>query len=104
MRVNKNMINEIHPDLQPICNPAHVMREAEQGWTTLVNLDSAFGVALNETGLFIWQKIDGRRTVSEIIEEIKEHFSDAPPSVEEDSLALLETLRHAGLIGFEVKI
>lgn len=98
------MIDEIHPDLQPICNPAHVIREAEQGWTTLVNLDSALGVALNETGLFIWQKIDGRRTVSEIITEIKKSFSDAPPTVEEDSLKLLETLREAGLIGFEVKI
>ena len=98
------MIEEIRPDLRPICNPAHAMREAEQGWTTLVNLDRAMGIALNETGLFIWQKIDGKRTVSEIIAEIKAYFSDAPPSVEEDSLALLETLRDAGLIGFEVKI
>ena len=101
---NTKMIDAIRPGFKPIRNPAHAIREAEQGWTTLVNLDRAFGVALNETGLFIWQRIDGRRTVAEIINEIKEYFPDAPPTVEEDSLALLEMLRQAGLIGFEVKI
>ena len=80
------------------------MREAEQGWTALVNLDISAGVALNETGLLVWQKIDGERTVAEIIAEIKEHFADTPPTIEEDMLAILETLREAGLIGFEVKI
>lgn len=80
------------------------MRESEQGWTALVNLDNAAGVALNETGFLLWQRIDGERTVAEIIEEIKEYFADAPPTVAEDMLAVLETLRDAGLIGFEVKI
>ena len=80
------------------------MRESEEGWTALVNLDSAAGVALNETGFLLWQKINGERTVAEIIEDIKEYFADAPPTVAEDMLAVLETLRDAGLIGFEVKI
>jgi len=98
------MITEISLASRPIGNPAYAMREAEEGWTTLVNLDTAAGVALNETGFLLWQKIDGERTVAEIIGEIKGYFADAPPTVAEDMLAVLETLHDAGLIGFEVKI
>jgi hypothetical protein len=98
------MILEIHPDLTPIRNPAHALREAREGWTTLVNLDNAAGIALNETGMMLWKNIDSRRTVAEIIAQSKECFIDAPPTVGEDMLVVLQALWDAGLIGFEVKI
>jgi hypothetical protein len=104
MNSGKNMIVEIHPDLKPIRNPAHALREAREGWTTLVNLDNATGIALNDTGIMLWQKIDGRRTVAEIITQVIECFIDVPPTVREDMLAVLNALRDAGLIGFEVTI
>ena len=89
---------------KPIANPAYASREDELGWTALVNLDIAAGVALNETGLLVWQTIDGTKTMADIIAEVKKHFSDAPPTIEQDLLAILETLRDAGLIGFEVNL
>jgi len=95
---------KIHPESKPIRNPAFALQEDENGWTALVNLDTPAGIALNTTGFLVWQKIDGVRTVAEIFAEIKEHFFDAPPTIEEDLLAILEVLQEAGLIGFEVEI
>ncbi len=89
---------------QPMGNPAYALREDGKGWTALVNLDVPAGIALNATGLLVWQKIDGVRTVAEIITEIKEHFFNAPPNIEEDLLAILKIFRQAGLIGFEVNV
>ena len=100
----KMMINEVHPDSRPIRNPAYALQKDKQGWTALVNLDSACGVALNETGLLVWKTIDGTRTVAEIILEIKDQFSDTPPTIDEDMMAILEVLQDAGLIGFEVNV
>lgn len=89
---------------RPIRNPAHALREADENWTVLVNLDSAAAVALNETGILLWKKINGSATIAEIIEDVKKHFADAPPEAEEDMMSVLETLRDTGLIGFEVEI
>ena len=98
------MIESINLNLRPIRNPDHALREADEDWTVLVNLDSAASVALNETGMMLWKRIDGSTTVGEIIEDVKKHFADAPPEAEADMLAVMETLRETGLIGFEVKV
>jgi hypothetical protein len=89
---------------KPIRNPAHAFREADKDWTVLVNLDSAAAVALNETGMLLWKRISGSATVGEIVEDVKNQFTDTPPDAEEELLAVLETLRDTGLIGFEVKL
>ena len=98
------MIENIDVNLRPIRNPAHALREADDDWTVLVNLDSAAAVALNHTGLMLWQKVNGTATIEEIIEDVKKCFSDVPPEAEEDMLAVLQTLMDTGLIGFEVKV
>jgi hypothetical protein len=95
---------EITLESVPIANPDCVFREDASGWTALVNLDNASGIALNETGLLVWNTVDGQRTAARIIEEVKNHFTDAPASVGEDVLAILQTLLDAGLLGFEVKV
>lgn len=97
------MFDDLKMDDLPIRNPDHAMREADQGWTVLVNLDSAAAVALNETGMLLWNGVSGNATVAEIIDRAKGHFEDPPPEAEKDMLAVLETLRDTGLIGFEVK-
>lgn len=98
------MMESIDVKSRPIRNPAHALREADEDWTVLVNLDSAAAVALNETGMLLWQKVNGTATISDIIEDVKNCFADAPPSAEEEMLSVLETLRDTGLIGFEVKL
>lgn len=97
------MFDDLKMEDRPIRNPDHALREADQGWAVLVNLDSAASVALNETGMLLWHAVNGSATIGEIIHAAKGHFEDAPPGAEDDMLAVLETLRDTGLIGFEVK-
>jgi hypothetical protein len=97
------MKNELLPNSIPISNPAHVLFNNEIGWTDLVNLDLASGITINPTGLMVWKSIDGKRTVTDIIAEVKKHFLDTPCSFEKDLLAILDTFWDEGLIGFEVK-
>jgi hypothetical protein len=88
---------------RPIRNPDHALRPGDDGWAVLVNLDNAFAVALNETGMWLWRKCDGSAAISEILATIRMEFKDAPPEAEQDMLSVMETLRDTGLIGFEVE-
>jgi len=87
---------------QPFPNPAAAYREGVDGWAVLVNLDTAGSLALNPTGVVVWQFVDGRRTVEQIIAGVRQHFKGAPPTVADDVIGLLEDLAEEGFIGFEV--
>ena len=91
------------PDV-PIPNPAAVAEKGTDGWTLLVNPDTAGAMAVNQTGALIWKLINGRRTVAEITAAVRKHFPDAPATVAEDVNALLAKLAEEGLIGRETPL
>ncbi|MEI6102818.1 MAG: PqqD family protein [Methanothrix sp.] len=88
----------------PIPNPASFFKEDHAGWGVLVNMDTAASVALNPTGTMIWKLIDGKRSSRDIALAFMKGFQDAPHSVYEDVMALLDSLAEDGLIGYEVRI
>lgn len=47
---------------------------------------------LNETGAFIWEHIDGKRSVEEIINELTEEYNVDNKTAEADVLSLLEEM------------
>jgi hypothetical protein len=47
---------------------------------------------LNETGAFIWEQIDGKRTINEIISELIREFEIDADTSKEDVLLFLEDL------------
>jgi hypothetical protein len=89
---------------KPLANPAVVCWEVPKGEAVLVNMDTAASLALNHTGLVIWQLADGRRTIKQIIAAFCERFPDAPSNVAEEVDVLLKELAADGFIGFELKI
>ncbi len=89
------------PDL-PIPNPAAVTEHGADGWTLLVNPDTAGAMALNQTGALVWKLVNGRRTTEEIIAAVRKRFPDAPGTVVEDVRSLLTKLAEEGFIGREV--
>lgn len=91
------------PDV-PIPNPAAVQEKGTDGWTLLVNPDTAGAMAVNQTGALIWKLVNGRRTVAEITAAVRKHFPDAPETVAEDVNALLAKLAEEGLIGREIPL
>ena len=88
----------------PIPNPAAVREEGADGWTLLVNPDTAGAMAVNQTGALIWKLVDGRRTTAEITAAVRKRFPDAPDTVAEDVLALLTKLAEEGFIGREIPL
>ncbi len=91
------------PDV-PIPNPAAVREEGTDGWTLLVNPDTAGAMAVNHTGALVWKLIDGRRTTGEIAAAVRDRFPDAPDTVTQDVRALLTKLAEEGFIGQEIPL
>ena len=89
------------PD-RPVPNPAAVRDDGEDGWTLLVNPDTAGAMAVNATGVLVWSFVDGKRTVEEIIAAVKGRFPNAPETVRDDVLAYLTKLTEEGFIGQEI--
>jgi hypothetical protein len=93
----------LFPD-RPFPNPSAVCENGADGWTLLVNPDTAGAMAVNPTGALIWQLANGKRTVSEIVEGVRLRFPDAPDSLAEDVRGLLGKLADEGFIGEEIPI
>ena len=91
------------PDV-PIPNPAAVQEVGTDGWTLLVNPDTAGAMAVNQTGALVWKLVDGRRTAEEIAAAFRDRFPDAPDTVAEDVRALLTKLAEEGFIGREIPL
>jgi len=89
------------PD-RPIPNPAAVRDDGEDGWTLLVNPDTAGAMAVNATGVLIWSLVDGKRTIAETIAAVKDRFPNAPETVRDDVLVYLTKLTEEGFIGQEI--
>ena len=47
---------------------------------------------LNETGKAIWDKLDGRRTLNEVIGELAAEYQEEPREIETDVLGLAQEL------------
>ena len=86
---------------KPQINPAVLQRKELDGEVVLVNLDTAATLAINQTGFFIWQLVDGLRTVEQIVTAMRKQFPDAPPDLVKDVSDLLDILAEDGFIGFE---
>jgi len=87
---------------RPIANPSAVFQKGFDDWAVVVNMDTGASVSLNPTGIAVWQLINGRRTVDQIVRAFTSQFREVPDSVDEDVGSLLTTLKEEGLVGYEV--
>ncbi len=55
-------------------------------------------LTLNEVGAFIWERLDGKRTLSEIAGEIGEEYEVEEETAEKDLRELIEKLEKMGAI------
>jgi hypothetical protein len=57
---------------------------------------------LNETGKAIWDKLDGRRRLSQVIGELAAEYQAAPGEIDQDVLGLVaELVRRRMLVAIE---
>jgi len=53
---------------------------------------------LNETGAAVWERIDGIRALSDIIEDIKSEYESKDKKIEDDVMAFVNEMIDAKLI------
>ena len=68
------------------------------GRATIVLPQQAEVNVLNEVGSHVWDRIDGKRTVGQIIESVVEEFETPAETARRDVLEFIETLRAHGMV------
>ena len=80
-------------------NPVIVLREEFDDWAVLYNPDNAEAVGANPIGVDIWKRLDGSKSIGEIVGEIKQEYRNVSESVETEIFEFIEKLATRGLIG-----
>ncbi|RWX47446.1 Coenzyme PQQ synthesis protein D (PqqD) [Candidatus Electrothrix aarhusensis] len=65
----------------------------------LASMDELY--TLNDTGAFIWQALDGTRTLAEIGKQLEQEYDTPLEAIEVDMLEIMSGLAGAGLIDGE---
>jgi hypothetical protein len=80
-------------------NPEVVGRDlAENEGGVLLHLQSGAYHGLNRVGLIVWQLLDEERTVSELVDAVRARFDGAPPKVDDDVIAFLQSALERDLV------
>jgi len=58
---------------------------------------------LNEVGTKIWELIDGKNSVSKIVEAVHNAYEVTPEEAEKDTIDFLNTLKISGLIRLNIE-
>ena len=88
---------------RPIANPIVVLREEFDDWAVLYNPDTADAVGINPVGVAVWKWMDGKRSLDEIVSEIRSNFEATPDAVFEEIAAFVNMLAENGFVGLELK-
>jgi len=87
----------------PIANLVVVVKEENGEWVVLFNPDTADAVGINAVGVLMWELMDGRHSLEDILQAVKGRFADVPASVEEDVSAFVDDLAARGFVGYELE-
>jgi len=86
-----------------IANPIVVLREEFDDWAVLFNPDTADAVGTNPVGVAVWKRMDGKKTLADIVSEIKNSFADTPDAISKEIAAFVDTLAENGFVGLELE-
>lgn len=86
---------------KPIANPLIVLREEFDDWAILFDPDTGHAFGINPVSVFIWRRLDGNHTVTDILTEIQDQFEDVPPEAETHIQEFIDDLKGKGLAGYQ---
>lgn len=93
----------MNPTDRPIANPIVVLREEFDDWAVLFNPDTAEAVGTNPVGVAVWKRMDGKRSLDDIVSEIQNSFEDTPDAASKEIAAFVNTLAENGFVGLELE-
>jgi hypothetical protein len=71
------------------------------GWLQRILPRPEFRVRLDATGSFIWEALDGQRTVADVCAKVRERFGPEAEPVEERTLAFIHQMASGSFIRLE---
>lgn len=87
------------PSMKLKQNPDVVARELAAGeGAVLLHLKTGAYHGMNQVGLVVWELLDGERTIADLMEAVRTHIDDAPPSLEADVSAFLGSALERDLV------
>jgi SynChlorMet cassette protein ScmD len=86
----------------PLANPMIVLREESDNWALLFNPDTSDIIVINPVGVTVWKMLDGKNRYDEILENLRDSFSEVPDSAMHDIEAFVGDLEMQGFVGFVV--
>jgi hypothetical protein len=95
----KDFPQGISMETRLVVNPNMVLREEDDECAILCDPDSGSIRILNLTAVAIWKLIDGQRTLSEVMEALRESFEDMDRNVEDQVMGLVRELCRVGALG-----
>jgi SynChlorMet cassette protein ScmD len=84
---------------KPIANPIVVLRAEFDDWAVLFNPETAYAVGTNPVGVAVWQLMDGKKSIEDIVSEIKNSFEDTPDATSKEIAAFVNKLAENGFVG-----
>jgi SynChlorMet cassette protein ScmD len=88
---------------RPIANPIVVLREEFDDWAVLFNPDTADAVGTNPVGVAVWKRMNGKRSIEDIVSEIRNGFEDIPDAACKEIITFVNTLAENGFAGLELE-
>lgn len=88
--VNKSSYPKINPDI--------VLREEYDNWALLYDPASGKTFGINPVSVFVWMRLDGNHTLSEILMDLREHCSNVPEDALEHLKEFVKDLLGKGFV------
>jgi SynChlorMet cassette protein ScmD len=87
----------------PVANPLIVLREEFDDWAVLFNPDTGAAFAIDPVAVFIWKRLDGKKTIDDIVTDLRTNCEDVPDNADEHCRAFIDDLLKRGMAGCETK-
>ncbi|MBN1103496.1 MAG: SynChlorMet cassette protein ScmD [Deltaproteobacteria bacterium] len=85
-------------DMRPVANPSVVLREEFDDWAILFDPDSNVTLGINPMGVQVWKYLDGKHSVGQILNELRERCEDVPREAETHVREFVDDLLRRGLV------
>ncbi len=87
---------------KPVANPQLVLRQESDEWAILFHPDTGETHVLNPVSVFVFQHLDGRHGLTDIMQALEKECDDLPADAEQDVIKFIEQLIDKGFAGYEV--
>jgi len=77
---------------------SHTTFEIVDNQAVIINLNAGTYVSLNETGSYLWERLDGETSLADIAQALSDDYGVALSVTRPDVLALAQELLQEGLI------